>query len=106
LKHKISVNGSSEFIKVFKSLDAKSELYKEINNALDLLKEDVFRGDKISQDLWPKKYIRKYSIHTLFRYELSHGWRLIYTIYGTKLEIICTILEVLPHKEYEKRFGY
>jgi hypothetical protein len=47
LKHKISVNGSSEFIKVFKSLDAKSELYKEINNALDLLKEDVLRGDKI-----------------------------------------------------------
>ena len=106
MKQKITVNGSKEFIIIFKALDTKNELYKEINYALDLLKENVFCGNKIQQELWPEKYIRKYKINTLFRYELRRGWRLIYTIYGTKSEIICTILEVLTHKEYEKRFGY
>jgi hypothetical protein len=29
----------------------------------------------------------------------------VYTVYGTKQEKVCTVLEAFDHKEYEKRFG-
>ena len=93
-------------MKFFNSLDKKSVNYKEINEALDLLKKDYASGDKIPRDRWPKKYVKEYQIHTLFRYKLRSGWRLVYTVSGTKYEKACTILEAFDHKEYEKRFGY
>ncbi len=106
MKERISVRGAPNFMDFFNSLDKKSERYKEINNALDLLKTDYSKGDKIPRDRWPKKYIKENQIHTLFRFKLRSGWRLVYTVYGTKQEKVCTILEAFDHKEYEKRFRY
>lgn len=106
MKEKISVRGAPDLMKFFNSLDKQSIIYKEINEALDLLKKDYGRGEKIRRDRWPKKYIREHQIHTLFRYKLRSGWRLVYTVYGTRYEKVCTILEAFDHKEYEKRFGY
>ena len=106
MKEKISVRGAPDFMKFFNSLDKQSVIYKEIIEALDLLKKDYARGDKIPRDHWPKKYIKEHQIHTLFRYKLRSGWRLVYTVYGTKYEKSCTILEAFDHKKYEKRFGY
>ena len=106
MKEKISVRGAPGFMKLFNSLDKQDILYKEINEALDLLKKDYATGDKIPRDRWPKKYIKEHQIHTLFRYKIRSGWRLVYTVSGTKYEKICTILEAFDHKEYEKRFGY
>jgi len=106
LKEKISIHGASDFMEFFNSLDKTSDRYKEINEALDLLKKDYTKGDKIPRNLWPKKYSKEYQIHTLFRFKLRSGWRLVYTVYGTKQEKVCTILEAFDHKEYEKRFGY
>jgi len=106
LKEKISVRGAPDFIKFFNSLDKQSIIYKEINEALDLLKKDYASGDKIPRDRWPKKYIKEHQIHTLFRYKLRSGWRLVYTVSGTKYEKACIILEAFDHKQYEKRFGY
>ena len=106
MKEKISVRGAPDFIKFFNSLDKQSIIYKEINEALDLLKKDYASGDKIPRDRWPKKYIKEHQIHTLFRYKLRSGWRLVYTVSGTKYEKACIILEAFDHKQYEKRFGY
>jgi hypothetical protein len=106
LKERISVRGAPDFMEFFNSLDKTSERYKEINEALDLLKKNYAQGDKIQRNLWPKKYSKEHQIHTLFRFKLRSGWRLVYTVYGTKQEKVCTILEVFDHKEYEKRFGY
>ncbi len=53
-----------------------------------------------------KNMLKNIGFTTLFRYKLNSGWRLVYTIYGTKHEKVCTILEAFDHKEYEKRFGY
>ena len=106
MKEKISVRGAPDFMDFFNSLDKKSERYNEINDALDLLKTDYSKGDKISRDRWPRKYIKEHQIHTLFRFKLRSGWRLVYTVYGTKQEKVCTILEAFDHKEYEKRFRY
>ncbi|MDE1764637.1 MAG: hypothetical protein KGI27_00030 [Thaumarchaeota archaeon] len=106
MKEKTSVRGAHDFMKFFNSLDEQATLYKEINNALDLLKKDYAKGDRIPRDRWPKKYVKEHLIHTLFRYNLRSGWRLIYTVSGTRYEKTCTVLEVFDHKEYEKRFGY
>ena len=106
MKRKISIDGSPTFMKFFRSLDEESRQYKEINDNLDLLKLDPVIGDRIRKELWPKSYIKKYGIHTLFRMELNGGWRLIYTISGNKKNIMCTILEIFDHKEYEKKFNY
>ena len=106
MKEKISVRGAPDFMKFFNLLDKQSVIYQEINKALDLLKKDYAKGDKIPRDHWPKKYIKEHQIHTLFRYKLRSGWRLVYTVSGTKYEKACTILEAFDHKQYEKRFGY
>jgi hypothetical protein len=106
LKEKISVRGAPDFMKFFNLLDKQSAIYKEINEALSLLKKDYARGDKIPRDRWPKKYIKEHQIPTLFRYKLRSGWRLVYTVSGTKYEKACIILEAFDHKQYEKRFGY
>ncbi len=106
MKEKISVRGAPVFMKFFNSLDKQSVIYKEINEALELLKKDYARGDKIPRDRWPKKYVNEHQIHTLFRYKLRSGWRLVYTVSGTKYEKACIILEAFDHKQYEKRFGY
>ncbi|MGB9003546.1 MAG: hypothetical protein WCC52_07060 [Nitrosotalea sp.] len=90
----------------FNSLDKKSSRYQEINDTLNLLRTDYSMGDKIPRNLWPRKYVREHQVHTLFRYKLRSGWRLVYTVYGTKHEKNCTVLEAFDHKEYEKRFGY
>ena len=105
MKEKISVRGAPDFMEFFNSLDKTSDRYEEINEALDLLKKNYAKGDKIPRNLWPK-YFKEHQIHTLFRFKLRSGWRLVYTVYGTKQEKVCTILEAFDHKEYEKRFGY
>lgn len=93
-------------MKFFNSIDKQSVIYNELNDALDLLKKDYSRGDKIPRDRWPNKYVMEHQIHTLFRYNLRSGWRLVYTVSGTKYEKLCIILEAFDHKQYEKRFGY
>lgn len=82
------------------------ELYELINRAFDDLHENPFIGIDIPRRLWPKEYIQKYNINNLSKYDLPNGWRLIYFVRGTKVEVVALILEWFPHKEYERRFGY
>ncbi len=63
LKEKTSVRGAPDFMEFFNSLDKVSDRYKEINEALDLLKKDYTKGDKIPRNLWPKKYVKEHRIH-------------------------------------------
>lgn len=99
--------GSPKFMKFFNSLMKSSDLYKEIGNALILLKENHTCGQRIEHAKWPQCYVQVFDVNNLRRFELREGRRLIYTIY-TKSDIIqCNILEVFgSHKEYDKRFGY
>ena len=70
MKEKISIRGAPDFMEFFNSLNKQSDRYKEINEALDLLKKDYAKGDKIPRDRWPRKYIKEHKIHTLFRFKL------------------------------------
>jgi len=108
IKKKILVAFADKKIK--KSFDALKEknkkLHKFINRAIDDLKENPFCGIPISKKLIPKSYIKKYGITNLWKYNLPGAWRLIYSVVGDEVSIISIILEWLPHKKYERRFGY
>lgn len=85
---------------------AEKELRESIKKTILDLLENPNSGIKIGYKLWPKEYIRKYSITNLWKYNLPNGWRLIYTIQNEEIEIIAIVLEWFAHKEYERRFGY
>ena len=50
--------------------------------------------------------MKKYEINNLWKYNLPNGWRLIYTVKASSVEIVSIILEWSDHKSYERRFGY
>ena len=102
--------GDESVRKAFEELKAgrfeNKKLASYIERAITKLKEDPFAGMKVPSRLWPVKYIRKFGIDNLRKYDLPNGWRLIYTLLGNEVEIVSIILEWFPHKEYERRFKY
>lgn len=54
----------------------------------------------------PTEYIREYDVNNLWKVNLSGAWRMIYTIRGSEVDIIALILDLMDHKEYNKKFGY
>jgi Txe/YoeB family toxin of Txe-Axe toxin-antitoxin module len=84
----------------------EKKLASFIQRAIDDLKENPLIGIKVPSKLWPKEYVRRFSINNLRKYDLPNGWRLIYTLVGNEVEIVSIILEWFPHKEYERRFKY
>lgn len=99
--------GSPKFMKFYDATPKSSDLYREIDDALNLLKENHTCGQRIERKKWPECYVQAFDVNNLRRLELREGRRLIYTIY-TKSDVIhCNVLEVFDnHKEYDKRFGY
>ncbi len=94
-----------EFTRLKQGKFEDRRLASEIETVMDELKENPTSGIQIERRLWPKKYTQ-YGINNLWKYDMQRGWRLIYMIRGSKLEIEVTILEWFDHKGYEKRFGY
>ena len=82
------------------------KLYDYIKRAIDDLRKNHLSGLKVPKQLWPKEYIQKYKITSLWKYDLPNGWILIYTIETDELKILGILLEWFDHKEYERRFGY
>ena len=81
-------------------------LVKIIENGIEKLKFNYKYGDHISGEKIPKEYIEKYGVKNLWKLNLSSFWRLIYTIKGNEIEVISVLLEVLDHKDYDRKFGY
>ena len=82
------------------------KLYGWLNRAFDDISENAFCGIQIPKKLIPKEYNKKYQIDNLWKYNLPNAWRLLYSVARDEIIIITIILEWLPHKEYERRFGY
>ena len=84
----------------------EKQLAESIQKAIGELKQDPFAGVAIPRKLWPKEYVKKFGIDNLRKLNLRDGWRLIYTLQGSQVEIVSIILEWFSHKDYEKRFKY
>lgn len=98
------IKESFEKLKNSKTEDKK--LYKWIYRAFEDLEENAFCGTRIRKKLIPRRYIKKYGVENLWKYDLPNGWRLIYSIAGNEIKVLSIILEWMDHKDYEKRFGY
>ncbi len=81
-------------------------LFNSIKEKIDFLKENPQYGTHISKNKIPKEYVNLYGVTNLWKLNLSGAWRMIYTIRGTKIEIVSLILDILNHKNYSKKFGY
>ncbi|MGV8162987.1 MAG: hypothetical protein ACP5N2_06675 [Candidatus Nanoarchaeia archaeon] len=84
----------------------EKQLFEEITATIESIKNKPDCGIKIKKELWPVKYIKEYKITNLWKVNLSHGWRLIYTIKENEILVLCVILDWFDHKEYEKAFKY
>lgn len=78
------------------------QLLNSIKQKVEFLKANPFYGNNIEKRKIPKTY----NVSNLWRTELSQFWRMLYTIKGDQIEIICFILEIIDHKRYDKVFGY
>ena len=87
-----------------KSEDRK--LASFIRRAMGDLTKNPFCGIRIPSKLWPKEYAKKYRINNLRKYDLPNGWRLIYTLRASEIEIISVLLEWFNHNDYERKFHY
>jgi len=91
-----------EQIKNGKESTEEMQLLNSIKQKRDFIKDNPFYGDNIPKDLIPKEY----NVQNLWRVELSGYWRMLYTIKGDQIEIICFVLEIVNHTDYNKIFGY
>ncbi len=97
----------TEIEKSYYQLKDNDFLKKAIKRAVKDLNNNAFTGIQIPKRLIPKKYIQKYKINNLWKYDLPKAWRLMYTITAeNEVEIITALIEWLSHKEYERRFKY
>lgn len=82
------------------------QLLRSIKQKIDFIKANPFYGDNIQKALIPQEYIIKYKARNLWRVELTNYWRMLYTIKGDQVEIVCFVLKMMDHKDYDKIFGY
>ncbi|MBU2638171.1 MAG: hypothetical protein KJ955_04310 [Nanoarchaeota archaeon] len=78
------------------------QLLKSINQKKEFIRQDPFYGDNILKKQIPSSY----NANNLWRVELCNFWRMLYTIKGDKIDIICFILDIMNHKDYDKKFKY
>ena len=78
------------------------QLLRSIKQKSDLIKANPFYGNSIKKEMIPKSY----NVQNLWRVELTGYWRMLYTIKGDQVEVICFILDIIDHKKYDKKFGY
>ncbi len=81
-------------------------LFHSIKQKIELLRNNPEYGVHIPKNKIPKEYIKQYDVNNLWKVNLSGAWRMIYTIRGNKIEIISLILDIMNHKDYNKKFGY
>ncbi len=97
---------NAPFASFYFNLSEDSEIKAIIDEALDALKENRYAGILVPKEKTPKTYIRKYGITNLYKMDLRGNYRLTYTLIGLDEGVCPHIMEVMPHREYAKRFGY
>jgi len=82
------------------------DLHRFIQRAFEDIRKKPDCGVALNKKLIPRRYITKYGINNLYKYDLPNAWRMLYSLGKECIEIIAAILEWCPHKEYEKLFHY
>lgn len=79
------------------------QLLKSVKQKSELIKANPQYGAPV-----PKKLIKKtgYDVTNMWVADLVGYWRMIYTLSGSRVEVLCFVLEITDHKKYDKLFGY
>lgn len=94
------------FLTLTTSTEQDRQIHAHLNAAFDLIARDAFCGVQVPKRLIPKSYLATYSIDNLWKNNFHKSWRLMYSLASDGENVIALIIEWLPHKEYERRFGY
>lgn len=78
------------------------QLLKAIKHKVERIKLNPQCGHSVDKEDIPKKY----PVDNLWVVELIGYWRMLYTLRGSQVEILCFILEIFDHDEYNDLFGY
>src|SRR4030042_582456 len=86
----------------------ENTILNAFNKKKELIKSNPHYGDPVSKNLIPQEYKDRYGITNLFRVELPNWWRMLYTLTNdeTQIEIIAFVLDIIDHKDYDKKFSY
>jgi len=96
----------SDLASLYASLNDSHKLKILLERAADILKENMFAGEKIKKKQIPKYYITNYDVHILYRLRVDEC-RIIYTLLSDSEGLKTIVLECFTdHKSYAKRFGY
>lgn len=95
-----------DFDRVFSGLDKGGALFKNIQDIIDKLKNDVIIGERIRHRQIPKYYKKRHGIDNAFHVYLPEGMRLIYSITNYQGKRTAFLMELIDHKKYERRFNY
>ena len=81
----------------------RQQLLRAIKQKTELIEANPQYGDHV-----PKALIRKtnYAVDNLWVVDLTGYWRMLYSLQGNQVEILCFVLEIIDHPAYEKTFGY
>jgi len=104
--HFVDLELKKSFEKLKESKTESKQLYQWLNRAFKDLQENPFCGVQIQKRLIPKKYVKKYNLDNLWKYNLPGAWRLIYSVQKNNIFIISIVVEWMKHKDYERCFGY
>lgn len=79
------------------------QLFKSIEQKIELVKANPQYGDSV-----PKALIQRsgYNVSNLWVADLTGYWRMLYTLKGSKVEVLCFVIEIIDHGRYDKIFGY
>ncbi len=96
------LNGLAENSKLERSI------LNSIKKKVELIKMNPHYGNPMAKKLIPKEYVLKYGVTNMFRVELSGFWRMLYTLTNDETEVIIVafVLDIIDHKEYDRKFGY
>jgi len=90
-----------------KTLNPDDKFIKWIEDMEGVLKEHMYTGQLIKKKQIPAQYIVRYGVNNLYRYAHPEGYRSCYTIFKEQGVGVCPhILDIMPHEEYDRIFGY
>jgi hypothetical protein len=98
---------SKELSEYLDTLESDNKIKKWIDDMENILKENKLAGQSIPKKQIPKRYIDRYGVNNLFRYQHPEGYRSCYTLLNIEGVGVCPIiLDIMTHKEYNIVFGY
>lgn len=79
-------------------------LLDSLDNAFAIIVRKPSSGTPIEKYRIPKDLKRR-GFDNIWKYNLASGWRLIYSVQGSKIKMLAIILEWLDHKKYQRKYS-